>query len=175
MKHPVRTALLLLGSIPLLLMAPPAAQAKPSGEYAYYNGSTVYFISAGSLVDAQPSLLDHAPPIYLLTFPVAAGTSGPITLPSGYQPQENGNMQAPSPWHDHLLLALPGVGYSPTLRVVVLRYTQSYADSLDFKPVTTLSELAAAKLAGRFTPIAPGTTDQYELVKNDVLVRPVVR
>jgi len=58
---------------------------------------------------------------------------------------------------------------------VVLRYTQSYADSLDFKPVTTLSELAAAKLAGRFTPFAPGTADQYELVKNDVLVRPVVR
>jgi len=42
------------------------------------------------------------------------------------------------------------------------------------KPVTTLSELAAAKLAGRFTPI-PGTADQYELAKNDVLVCPVVR
>jgi len=83
-------------------------------------------------------------------------------------------MQAPSPWHDHLIPALPGVGYSSALRVVVLRYTQSYADSLDFKPVTTLSELAAAKLAGRFTPI-PGTADQYELAKNDVLVCPVVR
>ncbi len=84
-------------------------------------------------------------------------------------------MRAPSPWHDHLLPALPGVGYSPALRVVVLRYTQSDAESLEFEPVTTLGELAAAKLAGRFTPIAPGTADPYELVKNDVLVRPVVR
>jgi len=29
--------------------------------------------------------------------------------------------------------ALPGVGYSPALRVVVLRYTQSYAGSLGFQ------------------------------------------
>lgn len=175
MKHSVRRAAFLLGSIPLLLMTSTAAQAKPSGEYGYYNGRTVFFVSAGTLVDAPPSLLEHAPPIYLLTFPVAPGTTAPITLPSGYQPQENGNMQAPAPWHDHLLPAIPGAGYSPAMRVVILRYTQSYAASLQFQPVTSVADLAAAEQAGHFAVISPGTTDPYELVRNDVLVRPVIQ
>jgi len=174
MKHLVRTAILLLATLPLLALTPTTAQAMPSGEYGYYNGNVVFFVSAGTLVNAQPSLLEHAPPFYLLTFPVAPGTSGPITLPSGYQPQENGNMQAPAPWHDHLLPAIPGAGYSPAMRVVLLRYTQSYAASPDFQPVTSLTDLAAAKQAGKFAVISAGAADPYELVRNDVLIRPVI-
>jgi len=61
------------------------------------------------------------------------------------------------------------------MRVVILRYTQSYAASLDFQPVTSMADLAAAKQAGKFAVISPGTTDPYELVRNDVLIRPVIQ
>ena len=84
-------------------------------------------------------------------------------------------MRAPAPWHDHLLPAVPGPGYSPAMRVVLLRYTQAYAASLDFKPVTSLADLSAAKEAGMFTVISPGAADPYELVRNDVLIRPVIQ
>lgn len=175
MKHPIRTALALLASMALLPLAATAAQADPGGEYAYYEGQTVFFASAASKVNAQPSLLENASQIYLLTFPTAPGTVGPITLPSGYQPQENGRMFAPYPWHDHVLGAVPGPGYSPVLQVVILRYTADYAASLSFTPVTSLAELEAGKQAGIFEVLSPGGTDPYELLLPDVLIRPVVR
>jgi len=174
MKRPQRTAVLLASLIPTMLIVAAPAHAGPDGEYGYYNGSTVFFASAGTLIDAPSNLLESAPQFYLLTFPVASGTSGPITLPSGYRPQENGNMGAPAPWHDHLLPALPGSGYSPAMRVVILRYTTSYAASDDFEPVTSAAELAAAKEAGKFAAISPGSVDPYVVITHDVLVRPVV-
>jgi hypothetical protein len=174
MKHPIRALLPVIGSILLVIAALGPAQATPSGEHAYYNGRTVFIHTAGTLVGANPSQLNHAAPIYLLTFPVPPGTTGPITLPSGYQPQENGNMQVPYPWHDHLISALPGPGYKPSLRVVVLRYTAETVASPDFQPVTSLSELAAAEQAGEFAVISSGP-NPYELVTNDILIRPVVR
>jgi hypothetical protein len=174
MKHPVRSLLLAIGAMLLLLAAPGSAQAQPSGEHAYYNGRTVFIHTAGTLIDANPSQLAHAAPFYLLTYPVPPGTSGPITLPSGYQPQENGNMQVPYPWHDHLISALPGTDYNPSQRVVVLRYTAATVASPDFQPVTSLSQLTAAEQAGEFAVISGGP-NPYELVTNDILVRPVVR
>lgn len=176
MKHHVRTAMFLAGcAVPLVAVAPQPARAAVV-EHGYVDGSTAFFVSAGTQVDAPARLLEHATPIYLLTFPVAAGTTGPITLPSGYQPQENGNLNAPAPWHDHLLSAVPGASdYSPVLRVVVLRYSPAYAASLAFQPVTSVADLDAAEQAGKFVPIAPGAVDPFQLVKDDVLVRPVVR
>ena len=64
-------------------------------------------------------------------------------------------MHAPAPWHDHLLPALPGSDYSPAMRVVVLRYTVSYAASIDFEPVTSAAELDAAKQSGKLAVIHP--------------------
>lgn len=175
MKHRVRTASFLIGAAVWLLALAPAGAQAVEVEHAYLDGSTVAFVSAGTQVDAPTRLLEHATPIYLLAFPVAPGTTGPITLPSGYQPQENGNLNAPVPWHDHLLSAAPGSpGYSPVLRVVVLRYRPSYAASPTFTPVTSVADLTAAEQAGKFLPIAPSSANPFEFVTNDVLVRPVV-
>ncbi|MEP6695864.1 MAG: hypothetical protein ABJA34_03190 [Pseudonocardiales bacterium] len=175
MKHWVRTVIVLLASITMLPLAAAPAQAEPSGEYAYYNGRTVFFVSAGVVINAQPNLLENAGRIYLITFPVAPGTDGPITLPSGYRPQENGNLRTPYPWHDHVLPALPGPGYSPPMRVVVLRYTDSYAASVNFQPVTSLAGIAAGELAGIFAVLSPGASDPYTFLRPDVLIRPVVK
>jgi hypothetical protein len=159
----------------LVPLAATTAKADPSGEYGYYNGQTVFFASAATKIGAQPSLLEAASKIYLVTFPTAPGTEGPITLPSGYQPQENGNMFVPYPWHDHVLPAVPGPGYSPAMQVVILRYTEAYAASLTFTPVTSLAEIEAGKRAGIFEVLSPGAADPYELLLPDVLIRPVVR
>ena len=67
-------------------------------EAVYVDGQT-YEINAvsGPIFGAPQSLLDRASPIYILGYPVAAGTTGPITLPSGYQPQHNGFPPSPLP------------------------------------------------------------------------------
>ena len=175
MKLSTKPMCVFLASIALVPLAATTARADPSGEYGYYNGQTVFFVSAATKIGAQPRLLDVASKIYLVTFPTAPGTDVPITLPSGYQPQENGNMFAPYPWHDHVLPAVPGPGYSPLMQVVVLRYTEAYAASLTFTPVTSLAEIEAGKLAGIFQVLSPGAADPYELLLPDVLIRPVVR
>jgi hypothetical protein len=92
----------------LLLTAVTAALAEPRTENVYAGGQT-YQINTGAAVvfDAASGLLQHASPIYIIGFPVAAGTTGPITLPSGYQPQNNG-LPSPIPYHDHVLIAAPG-------------------------------------------------------------------
>ena len=154
---------------------PTSAHASPPGEYGYYNDSAIFFASAGTMVDAPENVLEEASPIYLLAFAVPPGTDSPITLPSGYQPQENGNFQVPNPFHDHVLTRVPGdAGYEAPLRVVVLRYTLNYQNSLTFQPVTSVAGIAAGESAGIFQTIAPDTSNPYERWLPDVLVRPVV-
>jgi hypothetical protein len=153
-----------------------AASADPTREHVYVDGQT-YQINPVSPpnFDAGQSLLDLASPIYILEYPVPAGTSGPITLPSGYQPQHNGFPPSPIPYHDHVLVAVPGdVGYVAPLRVVQLRYTSAYAYSADFVPVTSYDELVAGEAAGIFQVINPGASNSYEIWTTTVLVRPVV-
>jgi hypothetical protein len=153
-----------------------AGAAGPNTEDVYVDGQT-YQINPVSppIFDATQSLLDLASPIYIIGFPVPAGTSGPITLPSGYQPQHNGFPPSPIPYHDHVLVAVPGdAGYVAALRVVQLRYTTAYAYSTDFVPVTSYEELVAGEAAGIFQVINPGASNPYEIWTTTVLIRPVV-
>src|SRR5215210_9560454 len=93
-------------------------------EDVYIDGQ-VYNINTGAAVifDASAGLLQEASPMYFLEFPVAPGTTGPITLPSGYQPQHNGFPPSPIPYHDHVLVAaLPA-----PRQIVEMRYSSAYA------------------------------------------------
>jgi hypothetical protein len=74
------------------------ASADQNTEQVYVDGQT-YQINPVSppIFDAGQSLLDLASPIYILGYPVPAGTSGPITLPSGYQPSTTASRRLRSP------------------------------------------------------------------------------
>ena len=133
------------------------------------------------IFDASVGLLQHASPIYIVGFPVAAGTTGPITLPSGYEPQHNGFPPAPIPYHDHVLAAAPRLGtsgtagqYSATLRVVEMRYSSTYAYSPNFVPITGTDQIPAAEAAGQLEIVNPGAPDPYRIWTTTVLIRPVV-
>ena len=162
-------------SFVLLLIAAGGALADPQTENVYAGGQT-YQINTGAAVifDAAQGVLRHASPIYIIGFPVATGTTGPITLPSGYQPQNNG-LPSPIPYHDHVLLVAPGQpGYGAPLRVVQLRYTWAYAYSPSFVPVKSYEELVAGQANGIFEAINTGAANPYEIWTTTVLVRPIV-
>ena len=162
-------------SVALLLIGPSAVLAEPTTESVYAGGET-YEINTGAAirVGASQSLLASASPIYIIGFPVAAGTTGPITLPSGYEPQNNG-LPSPVPYHDHVLVAVPGdIGYAAPLRVVQLRYTWAYAYSLDFVPVRSYDELVAGEAAGIFEQVNPAASNPFEVWTTTVLIRPIV-
>jgi len=162
-------------------VAGPAAAlaAGPATETVYIQGHTAE-INAGAAVifDAGRRLLDQASPIYIIEVPVAPGTSGPITLPSGYQPQHNGFPPSPIPYHDHVLTCAPGSGtsgqYTAPLRVVPMRYSWLYAYSAGFVPITSAGQIPAAEAAGKLEVINPGAPDPYQIWTTTVLVRPVL-
>ncbi len=178
LHRPSRISLIVAAAamwLALLLVAATAALAEPQTESVYADGHT-YQINTGAAVvfDASQGLLQHTSPIYIIGFPVAAGTTGPITLPSGYQPQNNG-LPSPIPYHDHVLIAAPGqAGYSAPLQVVQLRYTWAYAYSPAFIPVRSYDELAAGEAAGIFEAISPGAANAYEIWTTTILIRPIV-
>ena len=120
-------------------------------------------------VDASAGMLAEAAPFYIIGFPVAPGTTGPITLPSGYQPQNNG-LPAPIPYHDHIAA---DVG-NPLRRVVELRYSWAYAYSPSFVPLTNVSLLPLAEATGVLDVVDQAATNLYENWTSTVLVRPVV-
>ena len=72
-----------------------AAMGKPEIDPTYANGTTVYMIGPHIIVNAKatmPNAYEHAEELYLLVYPQASVPqpgAGPITLPSGYQPQCN--------------------------------------------------------------------------------------
>jgi hypothetical protein len=161
-------------SLTLLLVAA-TALAEPQTESVYADGQT-YQINTGAAVvfDAAQGLLQQSSPIYVIGFPVATGTTGPITLPSGYQPQNNG-LPSPIPYHDHVLIAAPGrADYGAPLRVVQLRYTWAYAYRPDFVPVRSYEDLVAGEAAGIFEEINPGAANPHEIWTTTVLIRPIV-
>ncbi len=162
-------------SLALILVAATAALAEPRTESVYAGGQTYQINTAAGIVfDASQGLLQEASPIYVIGFPVAAGTSGPITLPSGYQPQNNG-LPSPIPYHDHVLLAAPGQpGYGAPLRVVQLSYTWAYAYSFAFVPVRSYDALVAGEAAAIFEPINFGAANPYEISTTTVLIRPIL-
>src|SRR4051812_29217763 len=165
-----------------LAAASALAAGPPATETVYVEGHTAEINTGAAVIfDASASLLKHASPIYILGFPVADGTTGPITLPSGYQPQHNGFPPAPIPYHDHLLAAAPGLGTSGTagqygapLRVVEMRYGPAYAADPAFVPITSADQIPAAEAAGRFAVISPGSPDPYEHWTTTILIRPIV-
>jgi hypothetical protein len=162
----------------------PIAGAQAAGsttEQVYYNDATYHIETGGAaIIGADPQLLAHATPMYLIRFPVAPGTTGPITLPSGYQPQSNG-LPTPDPYHDHVLVAIPGLGsagtageYKAPLRLVRMQYTWWYAYSPTFAPIRSAAEIAPAEAAGELDVLNPRATDPYMLWTSIVLVRPVI-
>jgi hypothetical protein len=173
MKKMLRRLSLLAAAASFVLWAgaavPSAAQAA-STEQIYAGGQT-YTIntSAAVQVDASAGMLAEAAPFYIIGFPVAPGTTGPITLPSGYQPQNNG-LPAPIPYHDHIAAQ---VG-NPLRRVVELRYSWAYAYSPAFVPLTSVDQLPLAEATGKLDIVDPGAADSYQHWTNTVLVRPVV-
>jgi hypothetical protein len=156
--------------------------AGPSGEAAYADGQTYWMHSAHVDTNPGPGLLD-APPIYVLGFSLAvpSGTTGPITLPSGYRPQCNPCDQEPIHYHDHLLTGEPGSGatgtardYRAPWRIVIMQYSPGYADSPHFVPITSDTQLSVAEADGDFAPINPSGPDPYQIWTNSVLICPLV-
>ena len=171
MRGITRSGLALVGALVGLGLASTAA-----AEAVYVDGKT-YEINAtsGPIFGAPQALVDAASPIYIVAYPVAAGTSGAITLPSGYQPQHNGFPPSPLPYHDHVLVAVPGdSGYVAPLRVVEMRYTWAEAYSFGFIPVTSYGALVTGEALGIFDQVDQGAGNPYEHWTNTLLVRPVI-
>jgi hypothetical protein len=147
-----------------------AGSAAELTEHIYAGGKT-YTINTEAAVDLEASsgVLAEANTFYIIGFPVPSGTTGPITLPSGYQPQNNG-LPAPMPYHDHIATDVS----NPLRHVVELRYTWAYAYSPTFVPLTSVDQLSAAEASGKLEIVAPGAPDPYQHWTNIVLVRPVV-
>ena len=145
-------------------------------------------LGATLITNASPGVL-KAPPIYIMGYPVPPGTTGLITLPSGYRPQCNPCLQEPVAYHDHLLTGAPGLGkngtsggdYKSPWRIVVLMYSPAFAYSPFFSPITSDDDLAQAEQACEsgqaceLLPINPGSSNPYEIWTPNVLVCPIVR
>ena len=169
-RRRIATAILMAALIVGALVVTGVGSAAESTEHIYADGNT-YTINTGAAVDldAPGGVLSQAAAFYIIGFPVAAGTTGPITLPSGYQPQNNG-LPAPLPYHDHIAADVS----NPLRQVVELQYTWTYAYSPSFVPLTSVNQLAAAEASGKLDIVAPGAPDPYQHWTNTVLVRPVV-
>jgi hypothetical protein len=172
MRHRSHLLPLVSASLTLLVAGPASAGAAgPDTETVYLDGHTAQINTGAAVVfDASPGLLSEASPIFIIGFPVAPDTTGPITLPSGYQPQHNGFPPSPIPYHDHILpSALPA-----PRQIVEMRYSWAYAYSPGFVPITSADQIPAAEATGKLEPINSGAPDRYELWTTTVLVRPVL-
>jgi hypothetical protein len=187
MRHLSHLLLLVCAALPTSLAGlaggPAAALAAgPASETVYIQGQTAEINTAAAVIfDASGGVLQHASPIYVIEFPVAPGTTGPITLPSGYQPQHNGFPPSPIPYHDHVVTSAPGAGtsgtagtYTAALRVVQMRYRWSYAYSPAFVPITSAQQFPDAEATGKLEPINPGAPDPHQIWTTTLLVRPVL-
>jgi hypothetical protein len=165
---------------------------KPEIDPTYANGQTVYMIGPHLIVNARatmPNAYAHAEELYLVTYPQATlptPGSGPITLPSGYQPQCNPcfhpGLPAPFVYHDHVITGAPGMGTNGTAgvfkapwKIIVLVYNPAYASSPTFKPITSAADVDAAEAAGNvFLPINRGGANVYEVDTGNLLICPIV-
>jgi hypothetical protein len=172
MRHRSHLLPLVCASLTLLVAGPAsAAAAGRDTETVYIDGHTAQInTSAGVIFGASPGLLNQSSPIFIIGFPVAPDTTGPITLPSGYQPQHNGFPPSPIPYHDHVLASTQGV----LRQVVELRYSWAYAYSPGFVPITSADQIQAAEATGKLEAINPGAPDPYQLPTTTILVRPVI-
>jgi hypothetical protein len=187
MRRFVLAVLLLAASS--LFVAGGATAGKPEIDPTYANGQTVYMIGPHLIPDArdtQPNLYAHSEELYLLTYRVPPGTVGPITLPSGYQPQCNPcfhpGLPTPFVYHDHVITGAPGMGtngtagaYKAPWKIIVLQYNPLYANSPTFTPIKSAAGVDAAEAAGNvFLPLNPQSSNPYEIDTGNVLICPTV-
>ena len=169
-----------------------ASVGKPEIDPTYANGTTVYMIGPHLIPNARetmPNAYAHAEELYLVTYPqasVPAPGAGPITLPSGYQPQCNPcfhpGLPGPFVYHDHVITGAPGMGTHGTAgefkspwKIIVLVYNPAYAGSPNFRPITSAADLDAAEAAGNvFLPINSGGSNPYEVDTGNLLICPIV-
>ena len=176
------------------VFAASASADKPEIDPTYANGQTVYMIGPHLIPNAretQPNLYAHSEELYLLTYPQATVPqpgAGPITLPSGYQPQCNPcfhpGLPAPFVYHDHVITGAPGMGangtageYKAPWKIIVLVYNPGYAYSPSFTPIKSAAGVDAGEAAGAFLPINAGLTagpNPYEVDTGNVLICPTV-
>lgn len=168
------------------------SKGKPEIDPSYANGKTVYMIGPHMIVNAratQPNLYAHAEELYIVAYPqptLPQPGAGPITLPSGYQPQcdpcFHPGLPAPFVYHDHVLTGAPGMGNNGTAgqfkapwKIIVLVYNPAYVASPTFKPITSAADLDAAETAGNvFLPINAGGENVYEVDTGNLLICPLV-
>ena len=169
------------------------AQGKPEIDPTYANGKTVYMIGPHMIVNARetmPNAYDHAEELYIVVYPqptVPAPGAGPITLPSGYQPQcdpcFHPGLPFPFVYHDHVITGAPGMGvngtageYKAPWKIIVVMYNPAYVSLPGFTPVKSEAELDAAEQAGNvFLPInTSGTGNPYEIDTGNLLICPTV-
>lgn len=198
MRHLATAALLLTaagigcdGSAPVQPMAPQLAPVafdaspnpgKRETDPGYQDGSTVYILGARLIPNAEetnPTLFERAGEVYILVFPqevTPTPGAGPITLPSGYQPQCDPCFHPGAPpfmaYHDHVLNAGQN---APAWKAIMLMYDPTYVASPDFQPITSTDDLYAAEAAGGvFLPINQGGDNPYEIVTGGVLIGALV-
>lgn len=167
---------------------PTAHAATQEIDPSYANGVTVYMIGPKLITNPNPQLFAQSEELYLVAYPEdtrCAPNCGPVTLPSGYQPQcdpcFHPGLPTPFVYHDHVLTGSPGFGTDGTAlsnkgpwKIIVMMYNPSYANSASFKPVTSDEALDAAEAAGDFLRINSGGANPYEFVTGTVLICPLV-
>ena len=190
---PVVLALAAIG----LVFANAASADKPEIDPTYANGQTVYMIGPHLIQGAattMPNLYAHAEELYLVVYPQATvpdpATAGPITLPSGYQPQCNPcfhpGLPFPFVYHDHVITGAPGMGKSGTAgaykapwKVIVLMYNPFYVMSPTFTPITSAADIDAAEQPGMNVFVQLNAdllhgSNPYEVETGNVLICPTV-
>jgi hypothetical protein len=173
--------------------APDAAPGKPEIDPTYANGTTVYMIGPRIIPNARETMqnaYEHAEELYIVAYPqqaVPAPGAGPITLPSGYQPQCDPCFHPGLPpqfvYHDHVITGAPGMGvngtageYKAPWKIIVLVYNPAYVMAPGFTPIKSEADLDAAETAGNvFLPInnTPGG-NPYEIDTGNLLICPTV-
>ncbi len=104
-------------------LAPTVSHSAQVSERIYIDGQTCRINTAAPLkIDASKSLLAKANRFNIIGFPVAPETVGPITLPSGYQPPNNG-LPSPVRYHHRVTTDVLAV----LRRVVMMQYTWNRA------------------------------------------------
>jgi len=169
-----------------------SAMGKPEIDPTYANGKTVYMIGPHTIPNARetmPNAYAHAEELYLVTYPqgsLPTPGAGPITLPSGYQPQCNPCFHPGLPgqfvYHDHVISGAPGMGlngtagtYKAPWKIIILVYNPAYVASTSFRPITSQADLDAAEEAGNvFLQINPGGDNAYEVDTGNLLICPTV-
>jgi hypothetical protein len=158
----------------------------------YANGKTVYMIGPHMVVNARetmPNAYAHAEELYLVVYPqenMPSPSAGPITLPSGYQPQcdpcFHPGLPAPFVYHDHVVTGAPGMGNNGTAgefkspwKIILVVYNPAYVASPFFTPIKSAADLDAAELAGKaFLPVNQGAENPYEIDTGNLLICPLV-